>query len=159
MCIALSIVYSQIRCSVAARQHCNIVTQYCNIDRLIALANCNRHKQIASWNSQKICKQSLWLDYKKEGSTNPIAQTVWLASLFFKIQSEALFTNLLWISTCNLFVSVAICKSNQPINIAILRDNIAMLSAREHPILLYRYLKFWYTAYAISCNIDRESCV
>ena len=76
-------------------QHCNIVTQYCNIDRLIALANCNRHEQIESWNSQTICKQSLWLDYKKEGSTNPVAQTIWLASLFLIIQSEALFTNLL----------------------------------------------------------------
>ena len=117
-------------------QHCNIVTQYCNIDRLIALANCNRHEQIESWNSQTICKQSLWLDYKKEGSTNPVAQTIWLASLFLIIQSEALFTNLLWISTCNLFVSVAICWSNQPFNIAILRDNIAMLPATEHRIWL-----------------------
>jgi hypothetical protein len=35
----------------------------------------NRREQIASWNSQKICKQSLWLDYKKEGSTNPVAET------------------------------------------------------------------------------------
>jgi hypothetical protein len=25
-------------------------------------AICNRREQIASWNSQKICKQSVWLD-------------------------------------------------------------------------------------------------
>ena len=29
------------------RQHCNIVTQYCNNNRLIALANCNQPEQIA----------------------------------------------------------------------------------------------------------------
>jgi hypothetical protein len=59
---------------------------------------------------QKICKQSLWLDYKKEGSTNPVAQTISLASLFLIIQTEACWlfcTNRLWISTCNFFASVA----------------------------------------------------
>jgi hypothetical protein len=73
-------------------------------------AICNRRVQIASWNSQKICKQSLWLDYKKEGSTNPVAQTIPLASLFLIIQTEACWlfcTNHLWISTCNFFASVA----------------------------------------------------
>jgi hypothetical protein len=74
-------------------------------------AICNRREQIASWNySQKICKQSLWLDYKKEGSqSNSLSN--WIgASLFLIVQSEALFTNLLWISTCNLFASVANCS-------------------------------------------------
>jgi hypothetical protein len=71
-------------------------------------AICNRREQIASWNSQKICKQSLWLDYKKKGSTNPVAQTIGLASLFLIIQSETLFTNLLWISNLQ-FVPVG-CK-------------------------------------------------
>jgi hypothetical protein len=33
-----------------------------------------------------------------------------LASLFLIVQSEALITNLLWISTCNLFASVANCS-------------------------------------------------
>jgi hypothetical protein len=28
-------------------QHCNIVMQYCNIDQLIVIANCNRREQIA----------------------------------------------------------------------------------------------------------------
>jgi hypothetical protein len=102
-------IYSQTGCSLAS----NIAILSHNIAILIGRllwAICNRREQIASWNSQKICKQSLWLDYKKEGSTNPVAQTIWLASLFLIVQSEALFTNLLWISTCNLFVSVANCS-------------------------------------------------
>ena len=33
-----------------------------------------------------------------------------------------------------LYVKIAICSSNQPINIATLRDNIAMLPAMEHRI-------------------------
>jgi hypothetical protein len=80
-------------------------------------AICNRHEQIASWNSQKFCKQSLWLDYKKRGSTNPVAPTIWLASLFLIVQSEALFTNLLWISNlqfvhvgCNLLRAICLSK-------------------------------------------------
>jgi hypothetical protein len=77
----------------------------------------NQHEQIASWNSQKFCKQSLWLDYKKGRSTNTVAQTIWLASLFLIIQSEALFTNLLWISNlqsvhvgCNFLRAICLSK-------------------------------------------------
>ena len=83
----------------------------------------NRREQIASWNSQKICKQSLRLDYKNQRSTNPVAQTIWLASLFLIVQLEALFTNLLWISICSRRLQIA--QSNLPIKIAILWDNIA----------------------------------
>jgi hypothetical protein len=108
--------YSQTRCSLAS----NIAILSHNIAILIGRllwAICNRREQIASWNSQKICKQSVWLDYKKEGSTNPVAQTILLASLFLIIQSEALFTNLLWISNlqsvhvgCNLLRAICLSK-------------------------------------------------
>jgi hypothetical protein len=93
------------------KQHCNIVPRYCNFDSQIALAICNWREQMASWNPQNICKQSPWLDYKKEESTNPVAQTIWLAFplSYGIVQSEALFTNLLWSSTCNLFALVANC--------------------------------------------------
>jgi hypothetical protein len=104
-----SAAYSQTGCSLES----NIAILSHNISILMGRllwAICNRREQIASWNSQKICNQSLWLDYKKGGSTNPVAQTIWLASLFLIVQSEALFTNILWISTCNLFTSVAICS-------------------------------------------------
>jgi hypothetical protein len=103
-------------CSLAS----NIAILSHNIAILIARllwAICNRREQIASWNSQKICKQSLWLDYKKGGSTNPVAHTIWLAFLFLIIQSEALFTNLLWISNlqfvrvgCNLLRAICLSK-------------------------------------------------
>ena len=91
--------------------------QHCNIAILIGRslwAICKRREQIASWNSQKICKQSLWLDYKKEGSqSNSLSN--WIgASLFLIVQSQALFTNLLWISTCNLFVLLANCSEQSP---------------------------------------------
>jgi hypothetical protein len=39
-------------------QHCNIVTQYCNIDRLIALANCNRREQIAIFTCWQFVERS-----------------------------------------------------------------------------------------------------
>jgi hypothetical protein len=67
--------YSQTGCSLVS----NIAILSHNIAILIGRllwAICNRREQIAIWNSQKICKQSLWLDYKKGGSTNPVAQTV-----------------------------------------------------------------------------------
>ena len=78
--------YSQTGCSLAS----NIAILSHNIAVLIGRllwAICNRREQIASWKSQKICKQSFWLDYKKEESTNPVAQTIWLASLFLIVQS------------------------------------------------------------------------
>jgi hypothetical protein len=124
---AMQFFYSQTGCSLAS----NIAILSRNIAILIGRllwAICNRLEQIASWNSQTICKQSLWLDYKKKGSTNPDAQTIWLASLFLIVQSEALFTNLLWISTCNLFASVANCSEQsayQNCNIAGQYCNVA----------------------------------
>jgi hypothetical protein len=101
----------------SCEQHCNIVPQYCNFDRQIALSNLQPTRTNCKLKfTNVICKQSLWLDYKKEGSTNPVAQTIWLASHFLVIQSEALFANLLWISNlqfvrvgCNLLR--AICPS------------------------------------------------
>jgi hypothetical protein len=83
--------YSQTGCSHAS----NIAILSHNIAILIA-----NKLQVA--NPQKICKQSLWLDYKKEGSqSNSLSN--WIgASTFLIVQSKALFTNLLWISTCYL---------------------------------------------------------
>ena len=110
--------YNQTRCSLAS----NIAILSHNIAILIGRLLweiCNRHEQIASWNSQKICKQSLWLDYKKEESTNPVVQTIWLVSLFLLIKSEALFTNLLWISNLQ-FVRVG-CKLLRAICLSILQ--------------------------------------
>jgi hypothetical protein len=78
---------SVIFCYIAILSHSIAIL----IGRLL-WATCNRREQIASWNSQKICKQSLWVDYKKDGSTNPVAQTAWLASLFLIVQSDDLFT-------------------------------------------------------------------
>jgi hypothetical protein len=94
--------YSQTGCSLAS----NIAILSHNIAILIGRllrAICNRHEQIASWNSQKFCKQSLWLDYKKGGSTNPVAQTIWLASLFLIIQSEACLQIFCEFPTCHFF--------------------------------------------------------
>jgi hypothetical protein len=59
-------------------------------------------------------KLSDWTISKKEGY-----QIVWAtgligASLFLIAQSQALFTNLLWISTCNLFASLANCSEQSP---------------------------------------------
>jgi hypothetical protein len=50
------------------------------------------------------------LDYNKERSQwNSLSNCIG-ASVFLIVQSEALFTNLLWISTCNMFASVANCS-------------------------------------------------
>jgi hypothetical protein len=133
-------IYSQTGCSLAS----NIVSQYCNFDRQIALSNLQP--------TRTNCKLKFTNDlYKKEGSTNPVAQTIWLTSLFLVIQSEVLFTNLLWISTCNLFVSVANCSEQsacQNCNIVInesgtillgeilLNESGTMLLVREHPVWL-----------------------
>ena len=123
----LQYIYSQTGCSLAS----NIAILSHNIAILIGRslwAICNRREQIASWNSQKICKQSLWLDYKKEGSTNPVAQAIWLASLFLIIQSEALSQIFCEFPTCNLFALVAICSEQsayQNCNIVRLYCNVA----------------------------------
>ena len=47
--------YSQIRCSVAG----NIAILSCNIDRLIAPANCNRREQIAIFTHSNILNRRL----------------------------------------------------------------------------------------------------
>jgi hypothetical protein len=101
--------YSQTGCFLAS----NIAILSHNIAILIGRllrANCNWCEKIACWKFTKICKQSLWLDYKKEGSqSNNLSN--WIgASLFLLVQPDALFTNLLWISTCDLFASVANCS-------------------------------------------------
>ena len=102
----------------SCKQHCNIVSQYCNIDigRLL-WAICKRDEQIASWYSQKICKQSLWLDYKKKGSTNPVAQTIWLASFLLMVQSQSFvyksFVNYnlqFVLITCKLLRAISLSK-------------------------------------------------
>jgi hypothetical protein len=74
-------------------------------------------RQIASWYSQKICKQSLWLDYKKKGSTNPVAQTIWLASFLLIVQSESFvyksFVNFnlqFVLVTCKLLRAISLSK-------------------------------------------------
>jgi hypothetical protein len=69
----------------ATLQYC---PQYCNFDSQIALTQTNCQLKF----TKKICKQSLWLDYKKEGSTNPVAQTIWFASLFLIVQSGFVYT-------------------------------------------------------------------
>jgi hypothetical protein len=62
--VALNIFHLQTNRMFSCEQHCNIVPQYCphNIAILMGRllwAICNRREQIASLNSQKICKQSL----------------------------------------------------------------------------------------------------
>jgi hypothetical protein len=89
----------------SCEQHCSIVPQYCSFDRQIALSNLEPTRTNCKLKFTKDLWTKPWLDYKKEGSTNPVAQTIWLASLFLIVQSEAL-----WISTCNLFASVANCS-------------------------------------------------
>jgi hypothetical protein len=74
------------------------------------------------------------LDYKKDGSTNTVAQTISLASLFVIIQSEALFTNLCEFQLAICSRRLKIAQSNLPIKMAILWDNIAVLLARKHPV-------------------------
>ena len=125
-------VYSQTGCSLAS----NIAILSHNIEILIGRliwANCNRREQIASWNSQKICKQSLWLDYKKEGSTNPVAQTIWLASFLLIVQSES-FVHKSFVNFNLQFVRVG-CKLLWAICLSKLQycgTIFAMLLAREH---------------------------
>jgi hypothetical protein len=91
--------------------------QYCSTVLQFWLTDCSEQiatdaNKLQGGNSQKICKQNLWLDYKKEGSqSNSVSNRIG-ASPFLIVQSdlETLFTNLLWISTCNLFASVANCS-------------------------------------------------
>jgi hypothetical protein len=92
----------------AKLQKCPTILQFWYADCSEQIATDANKLQV--WNSQKICKQSLWLDYRKVGSqSNSLSN--WIgASLFLIVQSEALFTNRLWISTCNLFASVANCS-------------------------------------------------
>jgi hypothetical protein len=128
--------YSQTGCSLAS----NIAILSHNIAILIGRllrAICNRHEQISTCNSQKFCKQSLWLDYKKGGSTNPVAQTIWLASLFHIIQSEALFTNLLWISNLQ-FVRVG-CKLLRAIY-NLWQYRLGQSSFHMHSVVIYHFL-------------------
>jgi hypothetical protein len=94
----------------SCEQHCNIVPQYWDFDRQIVLSNLQATQTKCKLKFKKIFKQSLWLDYKKVGSANRVAQIIWLASFLLIFQSEALFTNILWIWTCNLFASVANCS-------------------------------------------------
>jgi hypothetical protein len=92
----------------SCKQHCKIVPQYCNLRFMWAISN--RCEQIASQDSQKMCKQSLWLDYKERGKHLSSCSDYLNGFLFANVvQSETLFTNRLWISTCNLFASVANC--------------------------------------------------
>jgi hypothetical protein len=105
----------------SCEQHCNIVPQYCNFDRQIAPSHLQPTRTNASWNSQKFCKQSLWLDYKEGGSTNPVAQTIWLA---FPLSYNPI-RGFVYKSFVNF--QLAICsrrlqfaESNLPIKIAIL---------------------------------------
>jgi hypothetical protein len=84
----------------------------------------SRREQIASWNSQKICKQSLWLDYKKKGSKLQSSCSDYLIGF--------LFAN----SPVRGFVHKSFVNFNLPIKIAIFWDNRAMLLAREHPVWL-----------------------
>jgi hypothetical protein len=96
----------------SCEQHCNIVPQYCNFDRQIALSNLQPTRtncKLKFTILRFVNKDSDWTIRKREAPIQLPRLFDW-RSLFLIVQSEALFTNLLWISTCNLFVSVANCS-------------------------------------------------
>jgi hypothetical protein len=89
--------YSQIRCSIAGNN--NNITQYCNIERLIALANCNQHEQIAIFMCWQFIERSCPNVNAKHRTAmyrryiNTIIIIIWLAC-FVLVANQALFTNL-----------------------------------------------------------------
>jgi hypothetical protein len=98
-------------------QHCNIVTQYCNIDRLIALANCNRREQIAIFTCWQFVERScrnvntkhligLFCTSSQSGFIYKLASKSYYELLNFAVDGLIL---LLYVKNCNLFASVAIC--------------------------------------------------
>ena len=96
-------------------------------------AICKQLKLIASWNWQTICKQSLWLDYKKKGRSNPVAQTIWLASFLVSPIRDFVYKSFV---NFNLqFVWVA-CKLLRPICLSKLQYCGTILLAIEHPVWL-----------------------
>ena len=93
-----------------AVQNCNIVMQYCNIDRLIALANCNRREQIAIFTCWQFVERSrpnvnakrmigLFCTSSQSGFIYKLASESYYELLNFAVDSLILL----------LYVKIAIC--------------------------------------------------
>jgi hypothetical protein len=100
--------------SVVSVVFIEIVQHNQQYDTLLPIIPCRHKLKAGIAYSEKICKQSLWLDYKKKGSSNPVA---WLASFLLIVQSEGFVYksfvnfNLQFVRVgCKLFRAICLSK-------------------------------------------------